>query len=157
MLVILHSRVSSEEHQLHHPPLPNLNTQSLPNFSHTLAQVFFCYQDVKSFSKVFLSCVIVRVRVGFRKTVVGDWCFDYLSVSDLQSQVKIPHHAADGISMEKLDLFPQYGLSFISRILPYHGKHFSKIFPKYLHPMYETVICKAQVVVDIGLEALVLS
>ena len=35
-----------------------------------------------------LSCVIVRARVVFRKTVVGDWCFDYLSGSHLQSQVK---------------------------------------------------------------------
>ena len=32
--------------------------------------------------------VIVQVRVVFRKTVVGDWCFDYLSGSHLQSQVK---------------------------------------------------------------------
>ena len=36
----------------------------------------------------FLSCVIVCVRVVFRKTVVGDWCFNYLSGSHLQSQVK---------------------------------------------------------------------
>ena len=35
-----------------------------------------------------LSSVIVRVRVVFRKTVVGDWRFDYLSGSHLQSQVK---------------------------------------------------------------------
>ena len=35
-----------------------------------------------------LSCVIVWVRVVFRKTVVGDSCFDYLSASHLQSQVK---------------------------------------------------------------------
>ena len=33
------------------------------------------------------SCVIVRVRVVFRQTVVGDWRFDYLSGSHLQSQV----------------------------------------------------------------------
>ena len=26
-----------------------------------------------------LSCVIIQVRVVFRKTVVGDWCVDYLS------------------------------------------------------------------------------
>ena len=31
---------------------------------------------------------IVQVRVVFRKTVVGDWRFDYLSGSHLQSQVK---------------------------------------------------------------------
>ena len=35
--------------------------------------------------------VIVRVKVVFRKTVVGDWCFDYLSSSHLQSQVKSRH------------------------------------------------------------------
>ena len=35
-----------------------------------------------------LSSVIVRVRVVFRKTVVGDWHFTYLSGSHLQSQVK---------------------------------------------------------------------
>ena len=35
-----------------------------------------------------LSCVIVRVRVVFRKTVAGDWRFDHLSGSHLQSQVK---------------------------------------------------------------------
>ena len=32
--------------------------------------------------------MIVQVRVVFRKTVVGDWCLDYLSGSHLQSQVK---------------------------------------------------------------------
>ena len=32
--------------------------------------------------------MIVRVRVVFRRTVVGDWRFDYLSGSHLQSQVK---------------------------------------------------------------------
>ena len=32
--------------------------------------------------------VIFRVRIAFRKTVVGDWRFDYLSGSHLQSQVK---------------------------------------------------------------------
>ena len=37
---------------------------------------------------ICLSCVIVRVRVVFRKTVVGDWRFNYLSGSHLQSQVK---------------------------------------------------------------------
>ena len=36
----------------------------------------------------YLVGVIVRVRVVFRKTVVGDWCFDHLSGSHLQSQVK---------------------------------------------------------------------
>ena len=39
---------------------------------------------------ICLSCVIVLVRVVFRKTVVGDWHFDYLSGSHLQSQVKSP-------------------------------------------------------------------
>ena len=32
--------------------------------------------------------MIVRVKVVFRKTIVGDWRFDYLSGSHLQSQVK---------------------------------------------------------------------
>ena len=32
--------------------------------------------------------VIVRLKVVFRKTVVGDWRFDYLSSSHLQSQMK---------------------------------------------------------------------
>ena len=36
----------------------------------------------------YLFGVIVRVRVVFRKTVVDDWRFDYLSGSHLQSQVK---------------------------------------------------------------------
>ena len=36
----------------------------------------------------YLFGVIVQVRVVFRKTVVGDWRFDYLSSSHLQSQVK---------------------------------------------------------------------
>ena len=37
----------------------------------------------------YLFGVIAQVRVVFRKTVVGDWRFDYLSGSHLQSQVKI--------------------------------------------------------------------
>ena len=32
--------------------------------------------------------MIFRVRIAFRKTVVGDWRFDYLSGSHLQSRVK---------------------------------------------------------------------
>ena len=32
--------------------------------------------------------MIFRVRIVFRQTVVGDWRFDYLSGSHLQSQVK---------------------------------------------------------------------
>ena len=36
----------------------------------------------------YLFSMIVRVRVVFRKTVVGDWRFNYLSGSHLQSQVK---------------------------------------------------------------------
>ena len=35
--------------------------------------------------------VIVQARVVFRKIVVGDWRFDYLSGSHLQSQVKSRH------------------------------------------------------------------
>ena len=35
-----------------------------------------------------ISSVIVRVRVVFKKTVVGDWRFDNLSGSHLLSQVK---------------------------------------------------------------------
>ena len=30
--------------------------------------------------------MIVQVRVVFKKTVVGDWCFDHLSSSHLQCQ-----------------------------------------------------------------------
>ena len=37
---------------------------------------------------VIMSSVIVQVRVVFKKTVVGDWRFHYLSGSHLQSQVK---------------------------------------------------------------------
>ena len=37
---------------------------------------------------IYLFSVIVRVKVMFRKTVVGDWRFDYLSGSHLQSHVK---------------------------------------------------------------------
>ena len=37
-----------------------------------------------SYNFFFLSSVIVRVRVVFRKTVGGDWRFDYLSSSHLQ-------------------------------------------------------------------------
>ena len=40
--------------------------------------------------------VIVQARVVFRKTVVGDWRFDYLCGSHLQSQVKRPS-SDDGI------------------------------------------------------------
>ena len=36
----------------------------------------------------FCLCAIVRVKVVFRKTVVGDWRFNCLSGSHLQSQVK---------------------------------------------------------------------
>ena len=36
----------------------------------------------------YLFSVIVRVKVVFRKTVVGDWRFDHQSGSHLQSQVK---------------------------------------------------------------------
>ena len=32
--------------------------------------------------------MIVRVRVVFKKTVIGNWRFDYLSGIHLQSQVK---------------------------------------------------------------------
>ena len=35
----------------------------------------------------YMFSVIVRVRVVLRKTVLGDWRFDYLSSSHLQSQV----------------------------------------------------------------------
>ena len=51
-----------------------------------------------SFSKWFeprgigyLFGVIVQVKVVFRKTVVGDWRFDYLSDSHLQNHVKSRH------------------------------------------------------------------
>ena len=36
-----------------------------------------------------LSIVIIRVRIVLRKNVVGDWRFDYLSVSHLQSRHKM--------------------------------------------------------------------
>ena len=39
----------------------------------------------------YLFGVIVQVRIVFRKTVVGDWRFDNLSGSHLQSQVKSRH------------------------------------------------------------------
>ena len=39
----------------------------------------------------YLFSVIIRVRVVFRKAVVGDWSFDYLNSSHLQSQVKSRH------------------------------------------------------------------
>ena len=39
--------------------------------------------------------MIFWVRIAFRKTVVGDWRFDYLS--HLQSQVKSRHQIHDGI------------------------------------------------------------
>ena len=35
-----------------------------------------------------LSCVIVRVKVVFRKNVVGDWRFDYLNGIRRRSQMK---------------------------------------------------------------------
>ena len=34
-----------------------------------------------------LYCVIIRMRVVLKRTVVGDWCFGDLSGSHLQSQV----------------------------------------------------------------------
>ena len=39
----------------------------------------------------YLFSMIIWVRVVFRKIVVGDWCFDYLRGSHLQSQVKSRH------------------------------------------------------------------
>ena len=36
----------------------------------------------------WLSCVVIQVRVVFRKNVVGDRCFYHLSGSHLQSQAK---------------------------------------------------------------------
>ena len=43
----------------------------------------------------YLFGVIARVRVVFRKTIVGDWHFEYLRGSHLQSQVfhSIPCHS----------------------------------------------------------------
>ena len=41
---------------------------------------------IQEITFLFVS-VIIQVRLVFRKTV-GDWCFDYLSGSCLQSQVK---------------------------------------------------------------------
>ena len=41
--------------------------------------------------------MIVRVRVVFTKTAVGDRRFDYLSGSHLQSQVNSSHLGSDGI------------------------------------------------------------
>ena len=42
-----------------------------------------------------LLVVIVQVRIVFRKTVVGDWCFNYLSGSHLQSQVTLTLDSED--------------------------------------------------------------
>ena len=53
-------------------------TLSAGNWYVVIYNVFFYY----------LFSVIVRVRVVFRKTIVGDWRFDYLSGSHLQSQVQ---------------------------------------------------------------------
>ena len=39
------------------------------------------------YKKMFSYCVIVRVSVVLKRTVVGDWRFDNLSGSHLQSQV----------------------------------------------------------------------
>ena len=47
--------------------------------------------------------VIVRVRVLLKRTVVGDWCFDNLSGSHLQSQVKIDDNWVRNISSRPLD------------------------------------------------------
>ena len=39
-----------------------------------------------------LSSVIIGVRVVFRKTVVGDWRFDHMNGSHLQSQGQVIYH-----------------------------------------------------------------
>ena len=47
--------------------------------------------------------MIVRVRVVFSKTVVGERCFNYLSGSHLQSQVKSRHQMMVFINTLKSD------------------------------------------------------
>ena len=62
-------------------------SSSLMNSPHTRGGVVLLVQGkcIEPRSISSLSCVIVQVRVVFRKTVVNDWCFDYLSGSHLLS------------------------------------------------------------------------
>ena len=53
-----------------------------------LMQIRLQYSDYRLGLIISVWCEFVRVKVVFRKTVVGDWRFDYLSGSHLQSQVK---------------------------------------------------------------------
>ena len=50
----------------------------------------------------YLFGVMIRVKVVFRKTVVGDWRFDYLSSSHLQSQVKSRRQMMVELELSKL-------------------------------------------------------
>ena len=52
-----------------------------------VCSALYTVQPVK-IKKCASSSVIIWMRADFRKTVVGDWHFDYLSSSHLQSQVK---------------------------------------------------------------------
>ena len=66
--------------------------------------------------------MIVRVRVVFRKTVVGDCCFNYLSGSHLQSQVKMTTIQVVETSVTNDSLSKDY---------PHPDDHAKHIFP---HP-----------------------
>ena len=82
--------------------MPPLGTSSTPIMMYamptltlklTLQCVYFPHYHITAdqlFEYIYMcwSCVIVWVRVVFRKTVVGDWRFDYLSSSHLQTPLQ---------------------------------------------------------------------
>ena len=63
------------------------------------ASVYQLPQSYDNFSNNNISsyCVIVRVRVVLKRTVVGDRRFDNLSESHLQSQVKEKYLSVDDV------------------------------------------------------------
>ena len=112
----------------------------------------------------YLFGVIVQVRVVFRKTVVGDWRFDYLSGSHLQSQVKSRHqmmvfmllvlvligqfcHDVIGCQNVKVVVIGRLLLLLYLVRLVFVGFVWGRVW----------VVFKVHVAVDIGSEVLVLS
>ena len=115
----------------------------------------------------YLFGVIVRVRVVFRKTVVGDWRFDYLSGSHLQSQVKsccqmmvfmplvlvwIDQFCHDMIGRQNLNVAVIDCLKFCC-----YFQSIYCLFVSFVWGYVWVVLLKVQVAVDIGSEVLFLN
>ena len=69
-------------------------------------------KDEQRYTTFYLFGVIVQVRVVFRKTVVGDWRFDYLSGTHLQSEES---SSDDGVYASGLAL--DWSVSTIAQIV----------------------------------------